>query len=40
MSPEPVYRPNVSPAETPPPASMLRWVLTLVLALGGSPSWG
>ena len=34
MSPEPVYRPHVSPAETPPPASMLRWVLTLVLALG------
>ena len=33
MSPEPVYRPNVSPTETPPRTSILRWVLTLVLAL-------
>lgn len=33
MSPEPVYRPNVSPTEAPPRTSILRWVLTLVLAL-------
>ena len=33
MSPEPVYRPQVSASEVPARASVLRWVLTLLIAL-------
>ena len=33
MSPEPVYRPQVSPAPVPPRASLLRWIAALFVGL-------